>query len=232
MTGYKNTPRDATPWDTGESLAVGSVHHQVGSAPGSWGTGWIHCYYSVQSAVYLNPIHSDYHDDGLRIWEVEGSGLSTRCGALTCYNILSVQRELPVPVLGPMHRMVFGLLCWAVGEAQKGWLSAEQERWIVSFCSGLDRGLESWRDVAASMPTRLRCMMDMLDGDMIEGPHAWYDLLRLEGAGLANDAIGDFTVVEYADRIAQIITPTPDHRGVLGACLEEGDIRKAIEGTL
>jgi hypothetical protein len=72
--------------------------------------GWLHAYEDPLLAVLLNPYHGNLQNP--RLWEVEVAGKSMDDEGLKCgFTKMRLVKELPLPVVSPIQRIAFGILC-------------------------------------------------------------------------------------------------------------------------
>ena len=108
--------------------------------------GWIHAYESPLLAVLLNPKHSNFPPDKMRLFEARGI-IGERDHQLKIgTRSLTTIREIPIPQITPNQKTAFGILCVKGVEQSPTW-----NRWADNWLNGKDRSAASaWAAAPAS----------------------------------------------------------------------------------
>ena len=120
-------------------------HEAVGNGP-LCSASWIHVYDNSIKAVLLNPIHANFNEKTMKLWECEVSGqmlddLGRKFGVQKCTTI----KEIPVPVISLNRRIDIAIKC-----ALAVYKEASFVQWANDCLSGKDRSKESAAAAAAA----------------------------------------------------------------------------------
>src|SRR3972149_4809780 len=100
---YKLTRPDLTTYN-GFQYVVGTRYTFPGTGA-LCGPGWSHCYTSPQLAVLLNQIHANFL--AYRLWAADGVVGTTDHGLKLGCSVLTLVRDIPVPVITTEQRVTF-----------------------------------------------------------------------------------------------------------------------------
>lgn len=94
---------------------------------------YIHAYTSPLLAVFMNPVHGNFHNP--KLWQCEGTvenwGNGTKVGCTS----LTTEHTIPLPSVTTTQRVAFGILC-----ALEVNNSDSFKKWAYRWLAGEDRG--------------------------------------------------------------------------------------------
>jgi hypothetical protein len=130
----------------GTQWGPGITNTATGTGNGLCSDGVIHAYRNASLALFMNPIHANFHEP--RAWECEGAVVvddGTKVGVkrLTCL------REVEVPTVQWETRVIFGILVAKAVYKDPSW-----NKWADRWISGEDRSRESAGAAAAAAAAR------------------------------------------------------------------------------
>ncbi len=110
------------------------------SSPGTGelcSSGWLHCYTNPLLAIFLNPIHANFHEPRLFRVEVHGE-CKIDLGLKEGWSRMKLVEELEFPQPTLTQRIAFGILCAKQVCQDEFW-----QTWADKWLSGEDRSYES-----------------------------------------------------------------------------------------
>ncbi len=126
LTDQNNKTRGNTVWGPGISHTAKGGHDLLCS------NAWIHFYTNPLIAVLMNPIHARF--DLPRLWECETAGEELHEPLKSGCKTLTTVKEIPVPVISPINKIAFAILC-----AKQVFKEEKWNIWADSWLSGKDR---------------------------------------------------------------------------------------------
>src|SRR3990167_4694579 len=144
MKAYKLTDKNGQTYG-GCQWGPNVSHEAVGNGH-LCSAGWIHVYDNSIKVVLLNPIHANFNEKTMKLWECEVSGqmlddLGRKFGVQKCTTI----KEIPVPVISLNRRIEIAIKC-----ALAVYKEASFVQWANDCLSGKDRSKESARTARAA----------------------------------------------------------------------------------
>src|SRR3990167_1746146 len=144
MKAYKLTDKNGQTYG-GCQWGPNVSHEAVGIGP-LCSVGWIHVYDNPIKAVLLNPIHANFNEKTMKLWECEVSGqmlddLGRKLGVQKCTTI----KEIPVPVISLNRRIEIAIKCTLAVYKEASFV-----QWANDCLSGKDRSKGSARAAAAA----------------------------------------------------------------------------------
>jgi len=136
LTDNVGKTRSNTQW--GENIS----HTAKGNDTKLCSNGWIHYYTHPLLAVLLNPIHVSFTYP--KLWEAEASGeIINEALKSGCKTLMTI-KEIPLPEISRVQRIVFGILCAKEVCKDEVW-----NKWADKWLSGEDRSEKSARAARA-----------------------------------------------------------------------------------
>lgn len=131
----------------------GATHTAKGKGTALCSPDLIHAYQHPLLGVIMNPMHADFQNDNMRMWEAEGEVVAKE-GQLKCgVKTLTTLREIPVPVITKEQLVEFSIkvalrlyplyssdyfVQWASDWLDGNRMTFEEARWIIQ---GIDHRL-------------------------------------------------------------------------------------------
>ena len=183
LTDENDQTRNGTQW--GEN-----VTHEADGLGDLCGPGWLHYYDDPLLAVLHNPIHGNFDDKTMHLWEIEAEGAIKKEGQMKsgCTKMTTTQR-INIPTITNKQRIKYSILCALQVRQEKMFVE-----WANKWLSGEDQSEESAEEASVAAEAA-RAAAEAARAAAAEEEAAW---AAAEAARVARDARAAWSAAEAA----------------------------------